>query len=175
MVLRQLAADDAPLMLEWMHDPDINCNFRFNAAEYTLEDVYSFIQKANEEFCEKTSFHFAITEDGGEYLGTISLKDINTTDRNAEYAICLRKCAWGSGIGQLATEEILRFGFEELKLHRIALNVLAENETAVRLYKKCGFIYEGEWKDCLYLRGSFHSWKWYRVLEEDWKRMKHDT
>lgn len=161
-------------MLEWMHDPDINCNFRFNAAEYTLEDADNFIVRAKDAFENRNTFHFAITEDGGEYLGTISLKDVNQTDRNAEYAICLRKCAWGKGIGTRATEEILRFGFEELKLHRIALNVLAENKTAIHLYEKCGFIYEGEWKDCLFLRGSFHSWKWYRMLKEDWQRMRNN-
>ena len=34
MVLRKLCKDDVPFMLEWMHDPNINCNFRFMASDY---------------------------------------------------------------------------------------------------------------------------------------------
>ncbi len=171
MRLRKLCQEDAQLMLEWMHDSEINRNFRFNASEYTLEDVEAFIKKARGDFLNKTNCHFAITEDGGEYLGTISLKDINFTHRNAEYSICLRKCAWGKGMGRQATKEILKYGFLELKLHRISLNVLSDNKIGIHLYEKCGFIYEGEWKDCLNLKGSFQSLLWYRILEEEWRRL----
>ena len=57
-------------------------------------------------------YHLAITEDGQEYLGTISLKDVDLNNRNAEYAICLRKKAMGKGLAYEATQKVLEFAFD---------------------------------------------------------------
>lgn len=172
MILRKLRREDAPFMLEWMQDPEVNCNFRFSASDYGMEEVKAFIQDANKDVQDQQAYHFAITEDGEEYLGTISLKNIDPLNQSAEYAIVLRKCAWGKGLGSQATEEILKFAFDNLGLHRVALNVLSDNYTAIRLYEKCGFCYEGEWKECLYFSGRLHSLKWYRILRQEWQKTK---
>ena len=170
MRLRQLCIEDAEGMLEWMHDPTINCNFRFHAAAYNLEQAKDFILKAKDAYKEGKTYHWAITEDGKEYLGTISLKDIDLENRNAEYAICLRKCAMGKGIAYEATQYVLEYAFTELDLHRIYLNVLSDNEKAIHLYERCGFQFEGEWKEHLYLKGRYRSLKWYGIQKEEWMK-----
>lgn len=172
MILRELCREDIPFMLEWMHDPDINCNFRFMASDYGEKEAKAFITNANKRVKDQSAYHFAITEDGEEYLGTISLKNVDLVNQSAEYAIVLRRCAWGRGLGRLATEEILKFAFDRLGLHRVALNVLSDNFPAIHLYEKCGFIYEGEWKECLCLSGKTHSLKWYRLLRQEWQKTK---
>ena len=67
--LRRLEEKDIPGMLEWIHDPEINRWFRFDADAMTEERVKRFI---DESFSEK-SRHYAITNENDEYLGTISL------------------------------------------------------------------------------------------------------
>lgn len=170
MRLRQLCIEDAEGMLEWMHDPTINCNFRFDAAAYNLEQAKDFILKAKDAYKEGKTYHWAITEDGKEYLGTISLKDIDLENKNAEYAICLRKCAMGKGIAYEATQYVLQYAFSELELHRVYLNVLSDNEKAIHLYERCGFQFEGEWKEHLYLKGKYRSLKWYGIQKEEWMK-----
>ena len=44
MKLRKLEEKDAPLMLEWMHDPEVVADMRTNFADKTLEDCLSFIK-----------------------------------------------------------------------------------------------------------------------------------
>lgn len=168
MKLRQLCMEDAEGMLEWMHDPDINSCFRFDASSYDLEKVQSFIKKASESYQQGLEYHFAVTEAGQEYLGTISLKAVDLVNRNAEYAICLRKSAMGKGLAYEATMKLLEFAFDKLDLNKVYLNVLSNNRNAIRLYERCGFKYEGEWKNHLYLRGQFCSLKWYGVQKEEW-------
>ncbi len=170
MQLRQLCIEDAEGMLEWMHDPEINCNFRFDAASYTLEQAKDFITQAEESYKQGKTYHWAITEEGKEYLGTISLKDIDFENRNAEYAVCLRKCAMGKGIAYEATSLVLEYAFSRLNLHRVYLNVLSDNKKAIHLYERCGFQFEGEWKDHLYLKGRYHSLKWYGIQKEEWMK-----
>lgn len=168
MLLRKLEKKDITGMLEWMHDSNVNKYFRFDAAKMDRKKAEQFVEKAVNQFAEKTSFHYAIVNDEDVYLGTISLKNINYEAGNAEYAISLRKCCQRKGIGSAATIEILRIAFEDLGLERVYLNVIAENEPAIQFYEKTGFIYEGEFRRHLLVRNKLSSLKWYAILKEDY-------
>ena len=43
----------------------------------------------------KKNIHMAITDDNDEYMGTVSLKNINYIDSFAEFAITVRRTAMG--------------------------------------------------------------------------------
>ncbi|MDO4988578.1 MAG: GNAT family protein [Synergistes sp.] len=159
--------EDAVYMLEWMHDPAVNSNFRFDFGSMNKEKVLAFIENS---FSEETQ-HFAFVSESDEYLGTISLKHISQVDRNAEYAITTRVCAQGTGAAFNATFNILKYAFEELNLHRVYLNVLEENGRANAFYRKCGFVYEGQFKDHLYLRGEYKNLNWYAMSKQEWTAM----
>ncbi len=166
--LRPLKQNDIQGMLEWMHDPEVNCFFRFDASNMTEAKAKAFVENSEKELNEKRSFNFAIVDENDEYLGTISLKDIDWGAKVAEYAISLRSVAQGKGTATIATKMILEFAFEQLKLNRVFLNVLSENEKAIHLYEKCGFIYEGEFREHLFLRGELRNLKWYSILRREY-------
>lgn len=163
-MLRKLMEKDAEKMLEWMHDPDINCYFRFDANDMNMERTIEFIIKSNES---KTDRHYAIVNEDDEYLGTVSLKNIDYKNKKAEYAISTRKKAHGTGVAYEATKEIIRIAFEELNLNRLYLNVLSINERAIKFYEKVGFIFEGESKQDIYIRGNFYNLKWFGITNLD--------
>ena len=169
MKLRLLKKADVSGMLDWMHDSKVNMFFRFNAENMTEEKSLSFIEQANYDIVEKINYNFAVTEDGDEYLGTISLKEVDWDAGVAEYAIALRTKAQGKGLATKATAEILRYAFEDLGLNRVFLNVLSDNEKAIHLYEKCGFKYEGVFKDHVSIRGEKKSLKWYAIMKSEWE------
>ena len=158
--LRRLEEKDIPGMLEWMHDPDVNRWFRFDAAAMTQERAQKFISDSFTEI----NRHYAITDSSDEYLGTISLKNIR--DGRAEYAISTRKCAHGSGAAIQATSEVLRIAFEELGLDSVYLNVLAENLRANAFYRKAGFCYTHTEQDALEIRGVKKDLNWYEIRKK---------
>lgn len=169
IALREIKATDAPLMLEWMHDPTIQKAFKRNMMAMTLTDVQNFCESAKlpEKLVDGQSVHFAIVDENDEYLGTISLKDIDQRNKEAEYAISTRRKAHGKGIGTVATGLVLKKAFYDYGLHRVFLNVLAENKTAIHLYERCGFTYEGEFRDHLSIEGKYENLKWYGMLENE--------
>lgn len=169
ITLRELEEKDAPLMLEWMHDPEIQKSFIKNMMGMSLQDAERFCKNAeiSEYPLDGQSIHFAIVDESDEYLGTISLKDINQLHKTAEYAISTRKKAQGRGIAKEATGLILRKAFQEYGLHRVYLNVLADNEAAIHLYEHCGFSYEGEFREHLEIEGRFVNLKWYGILQNE--------
>lgn len=171
--LRELDPSDAPLMLEWMHDPDVQKGFRRAMSSMTLDDARRFCELARLPPGGPRGgddLHYAIAGGGGEYLGTISLKHVDLENRSAEYAIVLRKKAQGRGVAREATRLLLEKAFGELRLHRVYLNVLSDNEKAIRLYERCGFAFEGEFREHLFLNGRFVNWKWYAILETEFGR-----
>lgn len=168
--IRELKETDAPQMLEWMHDPDIQSCFKKNMMSVTLEEARKFcvISKIPKVIKQGDSLHFAIVDENDEYLGTISLKEIDLENRSAEYAITTRKKAHGQGVAKQATGLLLKKAFVEYGLHRVYLNVLADNEPAIRLYERCGFTFEGEFREHLNIGGKYMNWKWYGLLENEY-------
>jgi RimJ/RimL family protein N-acetyltransferase len=166
MKLRKLKTADVPRIYDWMKDPEINQFFRFNADDMTLDSVTQYVQQAQDT---KYNLHLAVVDDHDQYLGTVSLKDIDEVNRKAEYAICMRKEAQGTCAAVFATSEILKIAFLERNLNRVYLNVLSDNLRANRFYEKFGFFYEGEFKEHLMIRGVLKNLKWYRLLKNEYE------
>ncbi len=142
--LRRLQPQDAPLMLEWMHDPEEVAYMRADFAGKTLEDCRRFIAAAAQD---RPDLHRAAAGPDGVYLGTVSLKHIDDTARRAEFAISMRQCAHGSGQSARAMQAILRLGFTELGLRTIYWCVDEHNVRARRFYQKQGYAPRSETPD----------------------------
>ena len=162
--LRPLLEKDTPHMLEWLHDRTVTEYLQLDGSGATLADAACFIQSAQNE---SVDLHRAVVDCNDTYLGTVSLKNIDTGKREAEYAIAMRASAMETGAAFAATQDILNIAFQILGLRRVYLNVLQENQRAVRFYNKCGFQYthQGE----LVLRGERRVLLWYE------KSVKTDT
>ena len=134
MKLRKLEIKDAPLMLEWMHDPDVVQNMQTDFTDKTLSDCETFIRTSQ---TDNKNLHLAVVDDDNTYMGTVSLKNIE--NGAAEFAIAVRKGAMGRGFSKYAMSEIIRTGFEKLKLKSVYWCVSPENKRAVKFYDKNGY------------------------------------
>lgn len=80
-------------------------------------------------------------------IGSISLKfhsDLAEKDDEAELGYWLGVPYWGQGIMPEAAKELIRHGFEDLKLARIWCGYYEGNEKSKRVQEKLGFKYQ--WK-----------------------------
>lgn len=136
MYLRTLKAEDAPLMLEWMHDQSVVQHLGTNFAEKTMDDCRRFIVWANET---DTDLHLAVADEDDTYMGTVSLKHIDRAAGTAEFAITVRAAAMGKGYSHYGMDAILKKGIAEKKLSEIYWCVSPKNERAVRFYDKHGY------------------------------------
>lgn len=162
MRIRKLKIEDSIKMLEWMHNTDINQYFKSDFSSATKDTVMDFITYAMAE--RKNERHLAVTDNNDCYMGTVSLKNIDSKNKNAEYAISLCPEAIGKGYANFATKKILDIGFAEYSLIKIYLNVINRNVRAIKFYEKFGFIKEGEFKEHLIIRGQQYNLLWYRML-----------
>lgn len=165
--LRSLRLDDAPAMIEWMHDPAIAKVFQANFQSMEIEDAERFIETS---WSNSQSLHLAIDDENGGYLGTVSLKGIDLVNLSAEYAISMRHCAHGTGVAMKATNNILMIAFDHCCLHRVWLDVREDNQRAIRFYNKVGFEIEGRARDALRADDGYHDLLYYSMLSTQWGR-----
>ncbi len=140
----------------WRNDPEV-----MHSTSPFL-DVYSM--EATSEFVEQvilgsaSSKSYIMTEkNNGTPFGIVSLVNIDYKNRNAECIIDIgEKEYWGKGYGAEGMKLLLDFAFNEMNLHRLALNVFSFNEKAIHLYKKLGFQIEGSSRESLFRDGKWH-------------------
>ncbi len=137
MILRDLEKKDAPYMLEWMHDENVTLFLGADFASKTIDDCERFIKASVEDKSE--NLNLAIADEYDEYMGTVSLKHIDTEEKTAEFAISTRSVSMGKGYAQAAMSEILSKGINELGLCAVYWCVSVENKRAVRFYDKNGY------------------------------------
>lgn len=161
MNLRKLKLKDAPFMLEWMHDPTVVEYMQAIFAKKTLEDCESFIK---DSWNNKSNLHLAIVDDQDIYMGTVSLKNIQTS--SAEFAITVRKSAMGKGYSQYGMQQIFDIGRKQNGLKSIYWCVSSENKRAIRFYDKNG--YQRVDKDIVnhegYTDDQINSFIWYQEI-----------
>ncbi len=162
MRLRELKQEDAPLMLAWMHDESVVSDLRGNFAAKTIDDCRSFIANSITE----ENIHLAIASDTDEYMGTVSLKNIE--NGSAEFAITVRAEAMGRGYSWFGMEEIIKKAFNELGLESVYWCVSRDNTRAVRFYDKHNFHEALDIPQKVLERyRDVDNLKWYSVLKGD--------
>ena len=142
LILRSIQLSDAPDMFEyartndvgpvagWEPHPDIN---------HTMMIINMFKMSAS-----KTGLGvFAIClKDSGKMIGTIELFN-HYHHFKAELGYALNQNYWGNGYVAEAAKAVLKWGFEELELKRIEVNLFVDNYQSERICQKCGMRYEG--------------------------------
>lgn len=135
--LRTLKLEDAGRMLEWMHDESVIKGLNTQKFRCTqIDDCIRFIEKSHQD---RESRHFAVADENDIYMGTVSLKHIDTSFSNAEFSIALHSDSQGKGVGRFAMAQIMEYAFEELKLDEVYWNVLKDNIHAMHLYDSLGY------------------------------------
>lgn len=89
--------------------------------------------------------------------------------RVGTYTIAIGPQSVGQGYGLDATRVLLRYGFDELGLHKIELQVWAFNTRAIRAYEKAGFVTEGIRRAVAFHAGAFHDEVLMGILEEEFR------
>jgi RimJ/RimL family protein N-acetyltransferase len=74
----------------------------------------------------------------------------------------------GKGYGTDAMRVMLRYGFQELNLYRVQLNVFSYNDRAIRSYQKAGFSVEGRQRGMLRRDGRRWDFVYMSVLHNEW-------
>lgn len=117
-----------------------------------------------------TLFHVR-TIASDKLIGTVGLFEIRWNNGTGVLGVGIGEQEyWGGGYGTEACKLVIDYGFNELNLHRIELNVTDYNSRAIRAYEKLGFVHEGTRRQAGKRDGQRYDILDFGLLVDEWKR-----
>jgi len=157
-----------PLIIRWNNAPEVRHYARF-ALPTTAEQIKQWFEPAPERAARNVVFFTLYHNKDRRPIGSIGFFDINWLNRNAEItAVIGESDYWGKGIVGEAAKLIIKYGFEELNLHKIRAGVFNPNKRSLRAAEKLGFTKEGILKDELYVDGDYVDMHRFALFKRDW-------
>lgn len=105
-----------------------------------------------------------------EFIGLIALTAINPKFKSAKIWYKLHPDHWGKGFATEALRKIVKFGFQNLQLHRLEGGCAVDNVASCKVMEKVGMIKEGGKRKVLPIRGEWIDNYEFAILETDLKR-----
>lgn len=157
--LRPIGRADLPRIAAWQQDPSLFDTLVGPHHAVTEDEAVRWMER--HWFGDPGQIRMAICRAAdGAHIGNAYLLDIDRTYRSASFGIFLGRAAdRGRGYGREAVLLTLERAFEVEGLRRVALDVLAANDRAIRLYRSCGFREEGVSREAAWKGG-----RWVDVL-----------
>lgn len=163
--LRDLREDDLTAFHEMVGDAEFQ---RYEGQALSLEESREKLQKAiaANQAQPRNDYRLAITVPPDDRLvGVIHLTENWPITREWEIGWGVRRGCWGMGYAPEAALAVLRFGFNELKVHRVLALCHAGNTASTRVMEKIGMQREGRIRQTRLLNGQFFDEFVYGILE----------
>lgn len=131
---------------------------------YPRAQAAHWIKQQPDDWRQGKSVVLAIViKESARMIGSIGLT-ICESDQNAELGYVLEKESWGRGFCSEAAAELVRFGFENLGLHKVHAHHMISNPASGRILEKVGMREEGVLRGHVRKWGVFHDIKVWGIL-----------
>lgn len=113
---------------------------------------------------------FAVDEIAtGRMIGEFMLRLTSASNGQGEVGWALHPDAQGRGLATEGAREVLRFGFDEVRLHRIVAGCDPRHLASVRVMERLGMRREAEFRESELSRGEWTGMLVYAILEREWR------
>jgi RimJ/RimL family protein N-acetyltransferase len=154
VTLREVEADDLPLVWEWENDSEMGLYLNADPGKRMSMDEVR--RRFHQYRTDPTSGLFIICRLDGEPIGMLGFdrmyRDIGTCRLFIGIGV---KTHWGQGFGSDAMRVVLHYFFTDVRLQKVQLSVYDFNTRAIASYRKCGFEVEGVRRNIAYVHGEW--------------------
>lgn len=138
---------------------------------YNLEDAESYLKYLNsitDDSLIELGIFSILTE---EFIGVVSLSNINYKFENGEIGYWIRKKFWNKGYAKESAQRLIKYAFEELNLIRVYATLQKENAGSLALLISLGFQVEGLMRKSVKNKGELVDRYMCSLLREDYSKM----
>lgn len=170
LVLREFTDADWRAVYAYQNDPRY---LEYYEWEHRSEqDVKAFIQRfiAQQQESPRIKYQLAIVlPNSNQVIGNAGIRKPHVKSYHAELGYELDARQWNNGYATEAAGAMLKFAFEQLRLHRVSARVIANNQNSVRVLEKLGMRQEGRLREDEFFKAHYWDVLLYGILEEEWR------
>jgi RimJ/RimL family protein N-acetyltransferase len=172
VVLRPFVAADFPVLLAALADPEVlrlTGSVHSAQAAVGADDTERFLAARRARNVQPDQLDLAVTDRAsGECVGEVALNEWDQGNRSCNFRTMIGPGGRDRGLGTEALRLIVGYGFEQLGLHRISLEVYAFNPRAQHVYEKAGFVVEGVLREALRYEDEWIDATVMSILDYEW-------
>jgi len=114
-------------------------------------------------------FYFVAFGKRKPFIGLVRMDEYDSLNRSIRVGLDVVPGLRRRGNGSKIYSVIKKYCFEELGLHRVWLQVLADNIPAIKLYARHKFILEGRLREAVFRHGEFVDYMIMSILESEYR------
>lgn len=165
LILRQISLDDADEVFKLRSNPE-TMKFIPRPLAETIEDAQKFITECNTGIEKNELINWAIAKkEDNKLIGMIGFFRMQPENFRGEIGYILNPEFHGKGIMKEASNEVIKFGFEQMNFHSIEAVIDPENSASEKLLQKCGFEKEAHFKENFFYNDQFLDTVIYSLLK----------
>lgn len=169
LVLRALKPSDEQTIFRLRTEPQVIQHIARLPYTDTLQAT-NFITFINKASANNESIFWAITQkESGAMIGTACIWNINKANERAEIGYDLLPEHQGKGWMSEAIAIVIKYGFNDMKLHSLEANINPANNASIKLAERAGFIKEAHFKENVLFEGEWRDTLIYSLLAKNFK------
>jgi ribosomal-protein-alanine N-acetyltransferase len=165
LLLREFCTDDHAAVHAFAGNPEVT---RYTDwGPNSPDDTTAFLTEVARDACDphRCRFTLAVVDREDDMLiGSTELRITSASHQRGEMGYVVHHRWWGRGYASEAASVLLRWGHDELGLHKISATCDPGNAASARVLTKIGMRREGHLREHLYVRGQWRDRLLYAAL-----------
>ena len=167
LMLRRMMVGDSFDMFEYAKREDVT-EFLLWKPHHDLEYTREYLQFVATHYEIGDFFDWAVViKEEDKMIGTCGFTKFDYTHNLGEIGYVINPEYRGRGIALEAVREVMRFGFEVLKLNRIEARFMEHNAASLRVMEKAGMTFEGFHRKAMRIKGKYETVGYCSILRDE--------
>lgn len=169
LLLAALQPEQALTLARLADEPTIAAMTAALPSPYTLEHAQAFIAETHDQYASGQTVSLGVhIQATGELTGIVSLR-LSMSHRSGNLGYWTGLQYQNRGYACEAAKGLLRHGFTEMNLNRIAGQCFSDNPASARVLEKCGLSYEGCTREAFLKNGVFKNMLLFSLLRSEYE------
>lgn len=170
LILRELNKEDFASVHSYASNPEVS---KYLPWEPNSEvDTQVFLDGVIKYQFDSPRYDYemaVVTRVDNQLIGACSIHVSSPQNREGWIGYCYNKQHWRSGYASEAAKAIIKFGFDDLQLHRIFATCDPNNVGSAKVLEKIGMKREGHLREHKWQKGKWRDSFLYSILEHEYR------
>lgn len=169
LLLAALQPEQALTLSRLADEPTIAAMTAALPSPYTLEHAQVFIAETHDQYAAGQTVSLGVhIQATGELTGIVSLR-LSMSHHSGNLGYWTGTRYQNQGYACEAAKGLLKHGFKDMNLNRIAGQCFSDNPASARVLEKCGLSYEGCTREAFLKNGVFKNMLLFSLLRSEYE------